>query len=81
LLVVAEAALATRKHWQRLEPGTRRRLRELVGKSRGRLSNLTREDRTELRRLVREIDARALARDLAEVASPVRLPGRRRRRR
>ena len=79
LLVVAEAALATRRHWQKVEPTTRRRLRELVAKSRGRPSNLTAAERREVRRLVDRLDLRVLVRDLTAVASPIGLPGRRRR--
>jgi hypothetical protein len=74
LLVVAEAALATRRHWQQVEPTTRRRLRELVAKSRGRPSNLTAAERSELRRLVDRLDLRVLVRDLTALASPIGLP-------
>jgi hypothetical protein len=80
-LLAAEAAMALRRHWGSLHPTSRRRVRELVAKSKGRPGNLTREERRELIGHVRQLDLRALARDIGEVASPVRLPGRRRRRR
>jgi hypothetical protein len=80
VLLAAEAAVTLRRHWQRVEPGPRRRLRELVAKSHGKPSNLTPAERQELRRLVDHFDLRALARDLGEIASPVSMPGRRRRR-
>jgi hypothetical protein len=81
LLAAVETALATRRHWQRIEPGTRRRLRELVIKSRGNPSNLTPHERRELRRLAGQLDLRTLVRELGDVVSPLPLPGRRRRRR
>jgi hypothetical protein len=72
VLVAAEAALATKKHWDRLEPGTRRRVAQLVGKSKGRPSNLTAAEKKELRSLVRQLHLVRLGRDLAVVASPLR---------
>jgi hypothetical protein len=75
-LTVAEAIVATRRHWSGIDPATRRRLRELVTKSRGRPSNLTANERRELRTLVGRLNLTKLARDVAAVASPIR--GRRR---
>jgi hypothetical protein len=80
-LLAAEAAMVLRRHWGSLQPHSRQRLRELTTKSKGRPGNLTRDERRELVHHVRQLDLRALARDIGEVASPVRLPGRRRRRR
>jgi hypothetical protein len=80
-LVAAEAVMVARRHWGSLHPHSRRRLRELVGKSKGRPGNLSREERRELIDHVRQLDLRGLARDLGDAASPVRMPGRRRRRR
>jgi hypothetical protein len=77
-LAVAEAAVATRRHWAGIDPGTRKRLRELVAKSRGRPSNLTAQEKRELRSLVSGLRLGKLGRELAAVASPVGLPGRRR---
>jgi ABC-type thiamine transport system ATPase subunit len=79
-LLAAEAVLVLRRHWGSLHPHSRRRMRELVAKSHGRPGNLTREERRELISHVRQLDLRGLSRDIGEVASPVRLPGRRKRR-
>jgi hypothetical protein len=79
VLTVAEAVVATRRHWAGLDPRTRKRLRELVTKSRGRPSNLTAAEKRELRSLVGSLNLTKLGRDLAAVASPLRGPGRRRR--
>jgi len=72
VLVAAEAAIATKKHWDRLEPGTRQRVVGLVAKSKGRPSNLTAAEKKELRGLVRQLHLVRLGRDLAMVASPLR---------
>ena len=80
-LVAAEAVMVARRHWGSLHPHSRRRLRELVGKSKGRPGNLSREERRELIDHVRQLDLRGLTRDLGDAVSPVRMPGRRRRRR
>jgi MazG nucleotide pyrophosphohydrolase domain len=80
-LVAAEAVIVARRHWGSLHPQSRRRLRELVAKSKGRPGQLTREERRELMHHVRQLDLRALVAELGDVLSPVRLPGRRKRRR
>jgi hypothetical protein len=80
-LLAAEAVVVLRRHWGSLHPHSRRRMREIVAKSRGRPGNLTGDERRELIGHVRQLDLRGLARDIGEVASPVRLPGRRKRRR
>jgi len=80
-LLAAEAVMVLRRHWGTLPPHARHRMRDLVGKSKGLPTNLTKEERRELIGHVRQLDLGALARDIGEVASPVRLPGRRRRRR
>jgi hypothetical protein len=79
VLTIAEAVVATRRHWAGLDPHTRRRLRQLVMKSGGRPSNLTAAEKQELRSLVGRLNLTKLGRDLAAVASPLR-GGRRRRR-
>ena len=80
-LLAAEAAIVLRRHWGSLDPHSRRRLRELVGKSKGRPGLLTREERRELVQHVRQLDLRGLAADIGDVVSPMRLPGARKRRR
>jgi hypothetical protein len=72
VLIAAEAALATKKHWDRLPPGTRQRVVGLVAKSKGRPSNLSAAEKKELRSLVRQLHLVRLGRDLAVVASPLR---------
>ena len=80
-LLAAETVMVLRRHWGALDPHSRQRMREIVAKSKGRPDRLTREERSELMGHVRKLDLRGLAGDIGEVASPVRLPGRRRRRR
>jgi hypothetical protein len=80
-ILAAEAAMVARRHWGSLDPHSRRRLRDLVRKSKGRPGQLTREERRELIDHVRQLDLRALAAELGDVLSPVRLPGTRGRRR
>jgi hypothetical protein len=81
VLMVAEAAVATRRHWSGIDPSTRKRLRELVAKSRGRPSNLTAQEKRELRALVGRLELTKLGRELSGVVNPIRGPGRPRRRR
>ena len=78
--VVAEPLTPTRRHFAGVDPKARRRVAELVRKSGGRPSNLTSHEKTELRRLVGQMDLWQLSKDLAAVASPVGVPGRRKRR-
>ena len=77
--VVAEALTTTRRHFAGVDPKARARSAELVRKSKGKPSNLTAHEKTELRRLVGEMDLWQLSKDLAAVASPVGVPGRKRR--
>jgi hypothetical protein len=78
---VAEALTTTRRHFAGVDPHARRRVVELARKSKGRPSNLSAHEKTELRRLVGEMDLWQLSKDLAAVASPVGMPGHRKRRR
>jgi hypothetical protein len=78
---VAEALTTTRRHFAGVDPKARRRVVELARKSKGRPSNLTPHEKSELRRLVGEMDLWQLSKDLAAVASPVGMPGHRKRRR
>jgi hypothetical protein len=78
--MVAEALTTTRRHFAGIDPRARRRVVELARKSKGRPSNLTAQEKSELRRLVGEMDLWQLSKDLAAVASPVGVPGRKRRR-
>jgi hypothetical protein len=77
---VAEALAATRRHFAGVDPQARRRAVELVRKSKGRRRNLTSHEQHELRRLVGEMDLWSLSKELAAVASPVGVPGRKKHR-
>jgi hypothetical protein len=77
---VAEALAATRRHFAGVDPKARRRAVELVRKSKGRPRNLSAHEKHELRRLVGEMDLWTLSKELAAVASPVGMPGRKKRR-
>jgi hypothetical protein len=77
---VAEALTTTRRHFAGVDPRARARATDLVRKSKGRPSNLTAHEKTELRRLVGQMDLWQLSKDLAAVASPVGVPGRKKRR-
>jgi hypothetical protein len=76
LLAVAEIAMLTRDHVQRLTPEERRRAIELVRRGRGRPRNLGASEREELTTLVAKMDARGLAGEAADAISPVGLPNR-----
>ena len=74
---VAEALTTTRRHFAGVDPKARRRVVELVRISKGRPRNLSAHEKKELRRLVGEMDLWQLSKDLAAVASPVGMPGHR----
>ena len=78
---VAEALTATRRHFSGVDPRVRRRLVELVRKSKGRPANLSAHEKQELRLLVGQMDLWNLSKELAAVASPVGMPGRRKKHR
>jgi hypothetical protein len=77
---VAEALTATRRHFAGIDPKLRRRVVELGRKSKGRPRNLTAHEKRELRELVGQMDLWQLSKDLAAVASPIGMPGHRKRR-
>ena len=76
LLAVAEVAMLTRDHVQRLSPAERQRALDLVRRGRGRRRNLGPTEREELARLVAKMDARGLAGQAVNAFSPVGLPNR-----
>ncbi len=78
---VAEALATTRRHFDGVDPRARRRAVALVRKSKGRPSNLTPHEKREMRDLVGEMDLWQLSKDLAAVASPVGMPGHRKKQR
>ena len=76
LLVAAQAAIASRRHFLKLSPNERRRLVEIVRKSKGRPSNLDKRDRDELGRLVRKLELMRLGRDVVGHAAGAKRKGR-----
>ncbi len=56
VIAALEAAWIANRHWRRLDPDERARLRQLVGKSRGRPSKLTEAERAEAAELLRKLD-------------------------
>ena len=76
LLSIAEIAVLTKDHLQRLSPSERRRLIALVRTGRGRKDRLTEREREELEGLVAKLEARRLVGDTVDRLSPVPLPRR-----
>jgi hypothetical protein len=76
-LVAAQAALASRRHWQLLNPHERERLREIVFKSKGRPWILSPKERKELTQLARKLKLGRLGRDVTGMATGARKGGRR----
>ena len=71
-LVAAQAAMASRRHWQLLNPHERDRVRELVSKSKGRPWTLSSKERKELMEISRKMKLGRLSRDVAGIATGVR---------
>jgi hypothetical protein len=76
LLAIGEIALLARTHFQKLDPGERRRLVELLREGRGRPSNLSTAEREELAQLVAKAEPRLFAGMVADRLSPLPLPRR-----
>jgi hypothetical protein len=76
LLSIAEIAVLTKDHYQRLSAAERKRLLELVRTGRGRTNRLTGPEREELEALVAKLEARRLVGDTVDRLSPVPLPKR-----
>ena len=68
LYEVAKTAPLLKRHWDKLTPAERDRLRRLMLKSKGRPSNLNPAERLIVRRLVRKLELGQLGRDLAKLA-------------
>ena len=71
-LVAAQAAMASRRHWQLLNPHERDRVRELVSKSKGRPWTLSSKERKELMEIARKLRLGRLSRDVAGIATGAR---------
>jgi hypothetical protein len=65
VVILAQAAVALRDHWNLLDPKERRELARLVRDSKGRPANLTKRERDELRRLVGKLDVLTLGKRVA----------------
>jgi hypothetical protein len=76
--VAAQAAMAARDRWTRLEPRERTELQRLLVQMRGRRKNLSTHDERELRRLVGKLDLPGLGRELLPIVRSHKATGRRR---
>ena len=72
ILVLANVALAIKRHMDLLEAAEKRDLADLVRRSKGRPSNLTDSERERLRELVEKLEPVELAREAAESVIPLR---------
>lgn len=72
LIAALEAAWLARRHWRRLDPEERARLRELIRKSRGRPSNLTERERDEATVLLEKLDYAELGGSVTGLFLPFR---------
>lgn len=77
ILVLANVALAIKRHLDLLEAEEKRELGDLVRRSKGRPSNLTKAQRERLRGLVDKLEPSDLAREAAESVVPLRRSGHR----
>ena len=68
-LLVIQAAIKARDHWDVLTPAERTDLARLLRSTKGRPSNLTAHEKAELRRLVGRLDLPGLGKDLLPLAS------------
>lgn len=73
LVMAAEVALTTRRHWKRLTPAERNRLAALARKSGGRPSkNLSERERREASELLDKLGHLEFAAGIAEIVLPFR---------
>ena len=72
LILIAELLLVLRQHYLLLDPGERRRLRQLVARG----PRMTRAERHELKGLLGKVRPRLLAGAAVEKLSPIPLPNR-----
>ena len=71
-VAIVQLAFLARRHFNKLDSGDRRRLRELFGRGR----SMTRAERGELFRILNKVEPRALAAATANAFSPFPLPRR-----
>jgi hypothetical protein len=75
-VMAIEVAWLANRHWRRLDPDERRRLRELIGKSRGRPSKLSTRERREAEELLQKLDYAEFGGSVATALLPFRPVGR-----
>jgi hypothetical protein len=75
-IAAIEVAWLANRHWRRLEPDERRRLRELIRKSRGRPSKLSTKEREEAEELLQKLDFAELGGSVTTTLLPFRPLGR-----
>jgi hypothetical protein len=68
-MLLGQAVVVLRDHWQSIPAADRARLTELVKASRGRPMHLTPHQRSELSAIVKRVDLPGLSRDLAPLAA------------
>ena len=68
-MLLGQAVVVLRDHWQSIPAADRARLTELVKASKGRPMHLTPQQRTELTAIVKRADIPGLSRDLAPLAA------------
>ena len=71
-MLVLQAAIIAREHWERLNQRDRSELARIVRKSKGRPGNLTPRERSELARIVRLLDPVTAGRKLLPFRGGVR---------
>ena len=74
-LLVFAALRVLWEHWGRVEERDRKRAASIIGASRGLPHKMSSKERSELVDIARRVDPLALGRDLADAASPFRVPG------
>jgi hypothetical protein len=72
LVAALEIGWIARRHWHRLDPEERRRLKELARKSKGRPSRLSASERREAAELLEKIDYAELGGNVAATLLPFR---------
>jgi len=64
LVLVAQALMSTKRHYDKLTPAERADLKRILAESKGRPKNVSQKDRERLRVLVANMEPGSLARDL-----------------
>lgn len=78
IVLLGQAAMVLKDHWQRVSAADRARLAELLKASKGRPNNLTPQQRSELSKIVKRADIAGLGRSLAPIATRTGTRGKRR---